>query len=132
MRLAIFIPGIVYMAAAVGTQTEMLVVRGLAADVGIRRVFAAESLTGLVVGLVIAGVAAPAAALALGSWSIGLAVGLALVVACGAATIVAMVLPWAMSQMGADPAFGSGPLATVVQDLLSLAVYLLIARAIVG
>ena len=28
---------------------------------------------------------------------------------------------------GSDPAFGSGPLATIIQDLLSIAVYLAIA-----
>ena len=33
---------------------------------------------------------------------------------------------------GADPAFGSGPLATVIQDLLSILIYFLIAIAIIG
>nr|WP_263399612.1 hypothetical protein [Saccharopolyspora pogona] len=32
--------------------------------------------------------------------------------------------------MGQDPAFGSGPLATVVQDLLSIVIYFLVATAI--
>lgn len=35
-----------------------------------------------------------------------------------------MSLPWALARAGMDPAFGSGPLATVIQDLLSLAIYL--------
>jgi magnesium transporter len=38
-----------------------------------------------------------------------------------------MALPWAFQRLGVDPAFGSGPLATVVQDLLSIAVYFAIA-----
>jgi magnesium transporter len=33
--------------------------------------------------------------------------------------------------LGKDPAFGSGPLATVVQDLLSIVVYLVIAQALI-
>ena len=37
VRLAFFIPGIVYMADAVGTQTEALVIRGLSVGVPIRR-----------------------------------------------------------------------------------------------
>ena len=41
-------------------------------------------------------------------------------------------LPWLFWRIGVDPAFGSGPLATVVQDLLSITVYLVIATAIVG
>src|SRR5262245_18430796 len=36
-------------------------------------------------------------------------------------------LPWLFQRLGADPAFGAGPLSTVIQDLLSIAVYLAIA-----
>ena len=43
-----------------------------------------------------------------------------------------MSLPWLMSRLGRDPAFGSGPLATVIQDVLSLLLYFLIATAILG
>ena len=38
-----------------------------------------------------------------------------------------MLLPWAFQRLGRDPAFGSGPLATVIQDLLSIAIYFTIA-----
>jgi magnesium transporter len=41
-----------------------------------------------------------------------------------------MLLPWIFQRAGSDPAFGSGPLATVVQDLVSIAIYLGIATAI--
>lgn len=37
-----------------------------------------------------------------------------------------------MSRLGPDPAFGSGPLATVIQDVLSLLMYLLIATAMLS
>jgi magnesium transporter len=40
-------------------------------------------------------------------------------------------LPWLFNRLGLDPAFGSGPLATVIQDLLSVVIYLAIATAIV-
>jgi magnesium transporter len=33
------------------------------------------------------------------------------------------------NRLGFDPAFGSGPLATVIQDLLSVVIYLAIATA---
>ena len=42
-----------------------------------------------------------------------------------------MALPWLLHMLGRDPAFGSGPLATVVQDLLSVLIYFVIATAIV-
>jgi len=53
-------------------------------------------------------------------------VALALFASCPIATLVAMALPWLFQRLGADPAFGSGPLATVIQDLLWIAVYLAI------
>ena len=43
-----------------------------------------------------------------------------------------MLLPWSFQRAGADPAFGSGPLATVIQDLLSIVVYLVTATIVVG
>lgn len=49
-----------------------------------------------------------------------------------AATVVAMLLPWALDRLGKDPAFGSGPLATVIQDLLSILIYFGVASLVVG
>lgn len=132
VRLAFFIPGIVYMADAVGTQTEALVIRGLSVGVPIRGVFRLESLTGLLVGLVLAVLTAPAVWWVLGSAALAMTLSLSLVAACAVATLVAMSLPWLMSRLGRDPAFGSGPLATVVQDLLSLVIYFAVASAILG
>jgi magnesium transporter len=48
------------------------------------------------------------------------------------ATLVAMSLPTILNHLKVDPAFGSGPLATVIQDLLSILIYFGIALAIVG
>ncbi|HEU4491868.1 MAG TPA: magnesium transporter [Jiangellales bacterium] len=132
VRLAFFVPGVVYMADAVGTQTEALVIRGLSVGVSIRRVFRLEVLTGLVVGLLIGGATFPAIWWALGSVELALAVSLALFAACSVATLVAMSLPWLLSRAGKDPAFGSGPLATVLQDLLSLLIYFAIAVPLVS
>lgn len=130
VRLAFFIPGIVYMADAVGTQTEALVIRGLSVGVTVRRVVGIESLTGLLIGLAMGLVALPVVALVMGSWALGATVALALLAACAVATVIAMTLPWAMSAAGRDPAFGSGPLATVLQDLLSLVIYFAVAAAV--
>jgi magnesium transporter len=114
----------------VGTQTETLVIRGLSVGVSVRRVFRRESSTGLLVGLVLAACSLPAVWLATRDADLAAAVALTLLVTCSVATGVAMTLPWLMAKSGRDPAYGSGPLATVIQDLLSLAIYFLIASAI--
>ena len=51
VMLAFFIPGIVYLADAVGTQTETLVIRGLSVGVSIGGVVRREVYTGLLVGI---------------------------------------------------------------------------------
>ena len=130
--LAFFLPAVVYMADAVGTQTETVLIRGLSVGVELRKVVRRELTTGLIVGLLMAGAFLPFALLVWGDGQVAAAVGLALLASCTIATLVAMVFPWLFHRFGADPAFGSGPLATVVQDLLSITVYLLIATVVVG
>jgi magnesium transporter len=55
-----------------------------------------------------------------------------LAAACFAATLVGIALPWVLHRMGSDPAFGTGPLSTVLQDLLSILIYLEVATLILG
>jgi magnesium transporter len=59
-----------------------------------------------------------------GDWMLAAAVAIAVLAASTIATVVALALPWLLQRMGKDPAFGSGPLATVIQDLLSILIYL--------
>ncbi|HSO49506.1 MAG TPA: magnesium transporter [Acidimicrobiia bacterium] len=130
--LALFIPGIVYMADAVGTQTETLIIRGLSVGVKVRQVVKRELLTGALVGVTVAAAFYP---LALWRWSdfdVAVTAALALLAACSTATVVAMALPYLLDRLGKDPAYGSGPLATVIQDLISILVYFAIASAIMG
>jgi magnesium transporter len=132
VAVAFFLPGIVYLADAVGTQTETVVIRGLSVGVSIRRVVWRELLTGLLVGVALAVVFVPIGLLLWDETDVVVATALALFVASSTATVVAMGLPWLLSRLGRDPAFGSGPVATVIQDLASLVIYFAIVTAIVN
>jgi magnesium transporter len=123
VMLAFFIPGIVYLADAVGTQTETVIVRGLSVGVPLRRMVARELATGLAIGLVVGLATGPVLWLRWGDAVVALSVAMALFAACATATLTAMALPAIFDTLGRDPAFASGPLATVVQDLLSLFIY---------
>jgi len=126
VTLAFFIPGIVYLADAIGTQTEAVSVRFLSFGGGRRRIgplLRGEALTGLVVGLSLGALAATGAFVAFRDALLALAVGLSILVAGTVAATIGLFLPWLLSRHGVDPAFGSGPLATVIQDVLSLLVY---------
>lgn len=131
VMLAFFIPGIVYLADAVGTQTETIVVRGLSVGISMRRMVKRELLTGLAIGFALAVIAGPVVWWRWEQADIALCVGLSVFAACSTATVAAMTLPSLLSRFGLDPAFGSGPLATVIQDLLSILIYFGIASAVV-
>lgn len=124
ITVAFFIPAIVYLADAIGTQTEAIAVRFLSLrDVPLRRLLAGELLTGLLIGAALGVLILPAVLLAFGDLRLALAVTLAVVAAGVVASVVGLVFPWLLARAGADPAFGSGPVATIVQDVLSLLIY---------
>ncbi|GGB65381.1 magnesium transporter [Knoellia flava] len=129
--VASFLPGVVYLADAVGTQTEALVIRGLSLGVGIRRVVRREALTGALLGAFLGAIALGVVAAIWRDSGVAIAVALAILLASVIATGVAMALPWVFHRLGTDPAFGSGPLATVVQDIITVAVYFQLATWIV-
>jgi magnesium transporter len=130
--LAFFLPAVVYMADAVGTQTETVVIRGMSLGIPIRAIFVRELLTGLVIGVLLGALFFVFALVFWGDERVAAAVGISLGISCSIATVVAMALPYGLARLGQDPAFGSGPLATVIQDLLSIVAYFAVATLIVG
>jgi magnesium transporter len=130
--LAFFIPAVVYMADAVGTQTETVVIRGMSLGVPIRAIFVRELVTGLLMGALLGALFFAFTAVFWGDERVAAAVAISLGLSCSIATVVAMALPYGLARLGHDPAFGSGPLATVVQDLLSIVAYFVIAALILG
>jgi magnesium transporter len=131
ITLAFFLPLVVYMADAVGTQTETILVRALAYG---RVSLGAQLLREGTVGLLIGGIVGLSAGACLLAWggarSVALTLAVTLTLTAMIATFVASLLPIGLSRMGVDPALASGPVATVVQDILSVAVYLGIAALI--
>jgi magnesium transporter len=128
--LAFFLPAVVYLAGAVGTQTVAILIRGLAVGIDMRHMFRRELISGAVMGVVVGLVFLPFALIGWGNEQVAVAVALALFCACVISTVVAVALPLLFRRFDVDPAFGSGPLATVIQDLLSIIVYLAIATPI--
>lgn len=128
--LALFVPAVVYIAGAVAMQTQTVLIRGLSAGIAVREVVRRETLSGLAIGVIVALVFFGFVLAAWGDSQVALAVGLSLMATCAIATLIAMAFPWLLQRLGSDPAFGSGPLATVIQDILSVAVYLVIATSI--
>lgn len=133
VAIAFFVPAIVYLADAIGTQTEAIAVRGLSlSHAPMRTLVWGELRTGLAIGAVLGAIAWAAIWLAFGDARLATAVASSLALAGTAAATIGLLLPWALAATGRDPAFGSGPLATIVQDVLSLAIYFSIASALLS
>jgi magnesium transporter len=119
------------MADAIGTQTEAAAVRGLSlVHEPLRQLVWGELRTGVLMGVTLAAIALPGVWLVFGELPLAVAVAGALVGAGAVATTIGLLLPWLLSRVGRDPAYGSGPLATVVQDLLSILIYLTIVSLV--
>lgn len=131
VALAFFLPLVVYMADAVGTQTETVLVRRLAyGEVALWTQLAREALIGASIGLIVAPVAAAGLWIWTGHPPLAMIVGTSLGVTAVVAGVIASLLPLGLGRLGADPALASGPVATVVQDILSVGIYLMIATAL--
>ncbi|TSC71608.1 MAG: hypothetical protein G01um101448_1131, partial [Parcubacteria group bacterium Gr01-1014_48] len=124
VRLAFFIPIIVYLSDAVGTQTETIYVRELSErKVRFAKYIFKESVIGLGLGIVSGVLLGMFAAYWLNSAAIGVTIGLTMLINLTLAPILAVYIPNLLYRRHADPALGAGPLATIIQDLISLIVY---------
>lgn len=133
VAVAFFVPGIVYLADAIGTQTEAAVVRGLSLTrEPLWQLVGGELRTGLLMGTTLAAVTLPTVWIAFGDVRLAVAVAGSLLCAGCMATTIGLLLPWFLAHIGRDPAYGSGPLATVIQDVLSIAIYLTLVTITIG
>ncbi len=131
IAIAFFVPGIVYLADAVGTQSEAIAVRGLSLSrLPLARLLAGELRTGLLIGITLALLVLGPIWWWFGDIELALAVAVALLAASACATTIGFALPWLLARSGRDPAFGSGPIATIIQDVLSLLIYFWTVKAL--
>lgn len=131
IALAFFIPVIAYVADSVGTQTETIFIRAWAVlKINPITYILKELLVGVIMGIILGTIGGFGAIVISGTPLIGVVVGISLFIAITLATVLACLVPMTFKALGKDPALGSGPLATVLQDSISLLVYFVIASLI--
>ena len=124
VSIAFFIPALVYLADAIGTQTEAIAVRGLSLERRpLWRVLAGEAMTGALMGIVLGVLSFLGVLAVFKDARLATGVAISLFIAGSLASSLGLLLPWLLSRMGLDPAFGSGPVATIIQDVLTILVY---------
>lgn len=134
IALAAFIPVVVYISDAIGTQVETIFIRRLTlgSHATLMRYFFREFFITGVIGLMIGALSGIGVGLWWQSFPLGLTVGASVMLGAVAAAAVAVLLPWTFAKLKFDPAVASGPLATVICDVSSLTIYFLVAVSILN
>jgi magnesium transporter len=128
IMIALFLPLVLYMSDAIGTQTEAVLVRSLAAgQTSLRNLLRQEGAVGALIGITLGTVGGLGLLLWGSHQSLAAVLGITLGLTSLVATLMACLLPWCFFRLGVDPAVASGPIATVLQDILTVVMYLSIA-----
>ncbi len=131
IHVVFFIPFIVYMADAVGTQTQSIYVRDLrSGKASFKKYLVKEVLVGIALATAASLVAGLIVLFWLNSTTLACAVSLSMFLAVGSAPLVALLVAEALQLERTDPAVGAGPIATVIQDTLSVLIYGLVTSFI--
>ena len=131
IQVAFFIPFIVYISDALGTQTAAIYSRDLkSSKARFATYLRKESMLGIIFGLIFSLLAGGVTSLWIDNDLIALSVGLATFFSVASAPIVALCITEFFQLLHKDPAAGSGPIATVVQDMISIVIYGIISSII--
>jgi len=132
VAVAFFIPALVYISGAIGAQAVSVAVRGLSADnVSITGLLHDELLIGIAIGASLGLISFLLVYLTFGDAALSLAVGLAVLAGGTVSAVVGFGLPWLFMRFGSDPALGSGPICTIIQDVASLLIYFLLVSVLI-
>ena len=130
--LAAFIPLVVYMADAIGTQMETFIIRDFATHPNfsfVRYFLKQISIVGAI-GLIMGGTVSLVSFLLHKDILLSVVLGIALLFAVLSSVLTGLVIPYLFRKLNFDPANASGPIATIIQDILSVLVYFLTASLI--
>ncbi|ACK71014.1 magnesium transporter [Gloeothece citriformis PCC 7424] len=135
--LTAFIPLLTGTGGNVGAQSSTVVIRGLNTDqikdLGSGKVIFREGMAGILLGLILGGLAMIWAYLILKThFLVAFSVGISLVGIAFLASVAGSFLPFLFRSVGLDPALMSAPFITTVVDVLGVFIYFTIARTILG
>lgn len=132
IEVAFFLPFIVYIAAAIGTQTEAIYSRDLkTGKAKFMNYFRKELLLGIIYGISFGLVSGGVAFVWLSNNLLAMSVAISTCLAIAVAPLVALFVTHLLQVMHKDPAAGSGPIGTVIQDMTSILIYGIVSSIII-
>ena len=129
--LAFFIPLIASTAGNIGVQSSAIVVQGLASnDFQMKGIFTQvlkESIVGIVVGLICAGVIYGVGYFFTEELKLATTLAISLFVVVLFAAVLGTFIPLVLDRLKIDPALATGPFITTANDIIGLSIYFLVA-----
>jgi magnesium transporter len=129
--LAAFIPLIVYISSAAGVQMEAYIIRDLAVvqNIPFRRYFYRHFLLVMAIAAILAMILFGSFGLLYQNWHVSAVLSVSLFISVSSSVLTGLLIPYTFSKLHFDPADASGPIATIIQDIISIVLYLSIATA---
>ncbi len=132
VRVAFFLPFIVYIADALGTQTQAIYTRDLkSGKAAFHTYLIKESAIGVILGTAFGIISGVVIYLWFRDEPLALSVGISIIITVSVAPLVSLLITEGMELLKIDPAAEAGPIATVAQDMLSVVIYGFISSAII-
>ncbi len=127
--IAAFIPLIVYMADAIGTQMEAFIIRDLAINPRLQfiRYLGKQLLVVFVIGSIISVTLGFSSYFFYHDSAVSEVLSIALFFAILSSVFSGLIIPYIFARLKQDPANASGPVATIIQDVMSIVVYFAVA-----
>lgn len=128
VALAVLMPMVASMGGVGGTQTLILVVRGMAlgqiSSNNARRLLTKEIAIGVLNGLVWGLMLAIITNIRFGSYQLSIIIGAAILINLGFASLVGVGLPLLLRRLGIDPALAGGVILTTFTDVIGFIAFL--------
>ena len=125
VALAVLMPIVASMGGIAGSQTFVLIIRGIAVghieQTNAKWLLAREMAVGLLNGLVVASLVGIAAGFWFRDWTLGLVIFAALMINLLAAAVAGVAVPLILKRIGIDPAIAGSVVLTTVTDVVGFA-----------
>jgi magnesium transporter len=128
IELAYFIPLIVYVNAAVGNQTQTVFIRNTTFEKsGLIKGILSELKVAVLMGSVLSFLIFVYALIRHDNTKLAEIISISMFVGIFSSAVIATLIPWTLEKFKKDPALGSGPIATIIQDVVSVVIYFSVA-----
>ncbi len=135
IALVPFIPVIGAMGGNVGTQSATIVVRGFATGRvdfhNLGRFLGKELIISVLMGVACGALSGVGAFVWHGDYTLCLTVGISMTVAIVASAILGVLVPFLFRLIRIDPAIAAGPAVTTIDDIVAIAIYYVVALALI-